>query len=212
MWIKICLNISKNAIYASGSVIPKTPASFEQANLFPIISRDKWNLTQPFLERVRQVDCLIIKHQIGLYSEFVYIWANKRSRIKLRADSTGSILISSTSHQAPPSTSTSHSHSPSPSPSRCQTPPRPKTRLSPTSPSNRSPRSWKRTTSSRTSPSKVGRLHPTPPQLRADHNHPDWPQEEAEQASGTANGTNEHLWEESWDDDDAAEDFSKQLK
>lgn len=41
---------------------------------------------------------------------------------------------------------------------------------------------------------------------------PDWPQEEAEQASGTANGTNEHLWEESWDDDDAAEDFSKQLK
>lgn len=40
---------------------------------------------------------------------------------------------------------------------------------------------------------------------------PDWPQEEAEQAAG-ANGGNEHLWEESWDDDDAAEDFSKQLK
>ncbi|CAI7576741.1 DSS1/SEM1 family-domain-containing protein [Penicillium manginii] len=40
----------------------------------------------------------------------------------------------------------------------------------------------------------------------------DWPQEEAEQPSGSANGTNEHLWEESWDDDDAAEDFSKQLK
>lgn len=39
--------------------------------------------------------------------------------------------------------------------------------------------------------------------------HADWPQEEAEQA---ANGGNEHLWEESWDDDDAAEDFSKQLK
>lgn len=37
----------------------------------------------------------------------------------------------------------------------------------------------------------------------------DWPQEEAEQS---ANGGNEHLWEESWDDDDAAEDFSKQLK
>ncbi|EAU38871.1 predicted protein [Aspergillus terreus NIH2624] len=37
----------------------------------------------------------------------------------------------------------------------------------------------------------------------------DWPQEETEQA---ANGTNVHLWEESWDDDDAAEDFSKQLK
>lgn len=41
----------------------------------------------------------------------------------------------------------------------------------------------------------------------------DWAQEEAEQPSGsTANGGNEHLWEESWDDDDAAEDFSKQLK
>ncbi|KAJ5587715.1 DSS1/SEM1 family-domain-containing protein [Penicillium hispanicum] len=38
----------------------------------------------------------------------------------------------------------------------------------------------------------------------------DWPQEEAEQSA--ANGGNEHLWEESWDDDDAAEDFSKQLK
>lgn len=41
----------------------------------------------------------------------------------------------------------------------------------------------------------------------------DWPQEEAEQSAGSAaNGGNEHLWEESWDDDDAAEDFSKQLK
>ncbi|OQD77897.1 hypothetical protein PENDEC_c002G02545 [Penicillium decumbens] len=40
----------------------------------------------------------------------------------------------------------------------------------------------------------------------------DWPQEEAEQAGSAANGGNEHLWEESWDDDDAAEDFSKQLK
>ncbi|OJJ38884.1 hypothetical protein ASPWEDRAFT_36569 [Aspergillus wentii DTO 134E9] len=40
----------------------------------------------------------------------------------------------------------------------------------------------------------------------------DWPQEEAEQPSGSANGNDVHLWEESWDDDDAAEDFSKQLK
>ncbi|RJE24886.1 proteasome complex subunit Sem1 [Aspergillus sclerotialis] len=41
----------------------------------------------------------------------------------------------------------------------------------------------------------------------------DWPAEEAEQASGSAaNGNNVHLWEESWDDDDTAEDFSKQLK
>ncbi|KAJ5279867.1 hypothetical protein N7478_005239 [Penicillium angulare] len=38
----------------------------------------------------------------------------------------------------------------------------------------------------------------------------DWSQEDAEQSA--ANGGNEHLWEESWDDDDAAEDFSKQLK
>ncbi|KAJ5637564.1 hypothetical protein N7490_007443 [Penicillium lividum] len=38
----------------------------------------------------------------------------------------------------------------------------------------------------------------------------DWSQEEAEQSA--ANEGNEHLWEESWDDDDAAEDFSKQLK
>ncbi|RAL11460.1 proteasome regulatory particle lid subunit SEM1 [Aspergillus homomorphus CBS 101889] len=39
----------------------------------------------------------------------------------------------------------------------------------------------------------------------------DWPQDETEQGT-TANGTDAHLWEESWDDDDAAEDFSKQLK
>lgn len=37
----------------------------------------------------------------------------------------------------------------------------------------------------------------------------DWPQEETEQG---ANGGNVHLWEESWDDDDASEDFSKQLR
>jgi 26 proteasome complex subunit DSS1 len=43
--------------------------------------------------------------------------------------------------------------------------------------------------------------------------YPDWPQEEAEQTNGSkANDGSEHLWEESWDDDDAAEDFSKQLK
>ncbi|KAL2832122.1 DSS1/SEM1 family-domain-containing protein [Aspergillus cavernicola] len=41
----------------------------------------------------------------------------------------------------------------------------------------------------------------------------DWPENETEQAAGaTANGKDLHLWEESWDDDDAAEDFSKQLK
>ncbi|KAA6411188.1 MAG: DSS1 SEM1 domain-containing [Lasallia pustulata] len=35
----------------------------------------------------------------------------------------------------------------------------------------------------------------------------DWPQEDAEIPEG-----NTHLWEESWDDDDTSEDFSKQLK
>ncbi|MCJ1284748.1 hypothetical protein MMC26_004084 [Xylographa opegraphella] len=34
-----------------------------------------------------------------------------------------------------------------------------------------------------------------------------WPQEDAEIPGG-----NTHLWEESWDDDDTSEDFSKQLK
>ena len=35
----------------------------------------------------------------------------------------------------------------------------------------------------------------------------DWPQEDTEVPGGTT-----HLWEESWDDDDENEDFSKQLK
>ncbi|TID21315.1 putative 26S proteasome complex subunit sem-1 [Venturia nashicola] len=35
----------------------------------------------------------------------------------------------------------------------------------------------------------------------------DWPEEDTELPSG-----NQHLWEESWDDDDTNEDFSKQLK
>lgn len=48
-------------------------------------------------------------------------------------------------------------------------------------------------------------------------NPEDWPQEEAEgsgnSSSGNVNGGNsDHLWEESWDDDDTNEDFSKQLK
>lgn len=37
----------------------------------------------------------------------------------------------------------------------------------------------------------------------------DWPQEDAEVPG---EGGNTHLWEESWDDDDTSEDFSKQLK
>lgn len=35
----------------------------------------------------------------------------------------------------------------------------------------------------------------------------DWDQEEAAMPGGTA-----HLWEESWDDDDENDDFSKALK
>jgi hypothetical protein len=37
--------------------------------------------------------------------------------------------------------------------------------------------------------------------------YPDWSQEDTEVPGGTT-----HLWEESWDDDDENEDFSKQLK
>ncbi|MCJ1459766.1 hypothetical protein MMC28_010145 [Mycoblastus sanguinarius] len=39
----------------------------------------------------------------------------------------------------------------------------------------------------------------------------DWPNEDSEVHPGSENGTT-HLWEESWDDDDTSEDFSKQLK
>ncbi|MCJ1245032.1 26S proteasome complex subunit [Trapelia coarctata] len=35
----------------------------------------------------------------------------------------------------------------------------------------------------------------------------DWPKEDAEVPAG-----NTHLWEESWDDDDTSDDFSKILK
>ena len=36
----------------------------------------------------------------------------------------------------------------------------------------------------------------------------DWPQEDSE----VPGEQDTHLWEESWDDDDTTEDFSKQLK
>lgn len=39
----------------------------------------------------------------------------------------------------------------------------------------------------------------------------DWPAEDQEVPPGSEGGTT-HLWEESWDDDDTSEDFSKQLK
>lgn len=41
------------------------------------------------------------------------------------------------------------------------------------------------------------------------HGTTDWEQDETEAASG---GAAQHLWEESWDDDDTSDDFSAQLK
>ncbi|AEO60769.1 hypothetical protein MYCTH_109876 [Thermothelomyces thermophilus ATCC 42464] len=38
----------------------------------------------------------------------------------------------------------------------------------------------------------------------------DWAAEDTEAASGA--GARQHLWEESWDDDDTTDDFSAQLK
>lgn len=38
----------------------------------------------------------------------------------------------------------------------------------------------------------------------------DWPEEETEAAAG--DGATQHLWEESWDDDDTSDDFSAQLR
>ena len=39
----------------------------------------------------------------------------------------------------------------------------------------------------------------------------DWAPEDSEVPPGSEGATT-HLWEESWDDDDTSEDFSKQLK
>jgi 26 proteasome complex subunit DSS1 len=40
----------------------------------------------------------------------------------------------------------------------------------------------------------------------------DWTAEESELPSNSAGAGTTHLWEESWDDDDENEDFSKQLR
>ncbi|KAI0110226.1 DSS1/SEM1 family-domain-containing protein [Daldinia grandis] len=44
----------------------------------------------------------------------------------------------------------------------------------------------------------------------------DWPAEETEAAATAVTGgngtTTQHLWEESWDDDDTSDDFSAQLR
>jgi len=48
--------------------------------------------------------------------------------------------------------------------------------------------------------------------LEEDDEFEDFPAEDWEQADTEVLGGNTHLWEESWDDDEANEDFSKQLK
>lgn len=40
----------------------------------------------------------------------------------------------------------------------------------------------------------------------------DWPAEETESANQQQGTTADHLWEESWDDDDTSDDFSAQLR
>ncbi|MDI1490709.1 MAG: 26S proteasome complex subunit [Ramalina farinacea] len=40
----------------------------------------------------------------------------------------------------------------------------------------------------------------------------DWPASEQEVPPGREAESTQHLWEESWDDDDTSEEFSKQLK
>lgn len=47
------------------------------------------------------------------------------------------------------------------------------------------------------------------PLTHAHRDHTDWAAEDTEAASG---GATQHLWEESWDDDDTTDDFSTQLK
>ena len=67
---------------------------------------------------------------------------------------------------------------------------------------------------SRTSPSMViARSYPVfrNSDHRADNCRADWGPEESEVPLGSEGGTT-HLWEESWDDDDTSDDFSKQLK
>ncbi|KAL9621946.1 MAG: hypothetical protein Q9160_003608 [Pyrenula sp. 1 TL-2023] len=48
--------------------------------------------------------------------------------------------------------------------------------------------------------------------LEEDDEFEDFPVEDWTAEEATAPGGNTHLWEESWDDDDQNEEFSKQLK
>lgn len=40
----------------------------------------------------------------------------------------------------------------------------------------------------------------------------DWAAEDTEAVAQEGSKTSQHLWEESWDDDDTSDDFSVQLK
>ncbi|MCJ1332052.1 26S proteasome complex subunit [Thelotrema lepadinum] len=52
----------------------------------------------------------------------------------------------------------------------------------------------------------------TPATLEEDDEFEDFPVEDWGPEDTEVPGGNTHLWEESWDDDDTSEDFSKQLK
>ena len=77
---------------------------------------------------------------------------------------------------------------------------------------------WERTTNLRTFPSKVRQIDGSATVflrralLYSKHDADictpkDWAEEDTEDP-----GANQHLWEESWDDDDTSDDFAKQLK
>jgi len=62
-----------------------------------------------------------------------------------------------------------------------------------------------------TDPTKTSQP-PQPNTLEEDDEFEDFPVEDWTQEEAEVPGGNTHLWEESWDDDDENEDFSKQLK
>jgi len=61
-------------------------------------------------------------------------------------------------------------------------------------------------------PAKTAEQLPQPALLEEDDEFEDFPVEDWTQEEAEVPGGNTHLWEESWDDDDTNEDFSKQLK
>lgn len=61
-------------------------------------------------------------------------------------------------------------------------------------------------------PSKVATQAQPPALLEEDDEFEDFPVEDWTQEEAEVPGGNAHLWEESWDDDDTNEDFSRQLK